>query len=283
MRKLPIAAALVTSAFLFNGLATASADTTETVTPADLGNGWYEADTRAPGTGTFENGPATPPLGDGSFELRTPDSTAKVQLFTDAYDGVRLADIDGIGYSTYNETTGVAMVALNMRVDLTGDGNPDAYMVYEPYQDEGNGALQQNVWQDWDAYKGGTAKWWLNTGAAGCGQATPCAWDTIVTAFPNATIEEGVNCGPGGVKTPCPGSLGFNQGSSNAGAVSNADALYVSVSGEKTTFDFELVAPLPTDKEQCKKDGWRNYGATFSNQGDCVSYVASGGKNPPTG
>ncbi len=31
--------------------------------------------------------------------------------------------------------------------------------------------------------------------------------------------------------------------------------------------------PLPTSKDQCKNGGWRNYGTTFQNQGDCVSSV----------
>ncbi len=38
--------------------------------------------------------------------------------------------------------------------------------------------------------------------------------------------------------------------------------------------------PLPTSKDQCKNGGWRTYGV-FKNQGDCVSFVATGGKNPP--
>jgi hypothetical protein len=38
--------------------------------------------------------------------------------------------------------------------------------------------------------------------------------------------------------------------------------------------------PLPTSKDQCKKGGWRTFGV-FKNQGDCVSFVATGGKNPP--
>jgi hypothetical protein len=42
------------------------------------------------------------------------------------------------------------------------------------------------------------------------------------------------------------------------------------------------VTPVPTSKDQCKSGGWRNYGV-FKNQGDCVSYVATGGKNPPAG
>jgi hypothetical protein len=37
---------------------------------------------------------------------------------------------------------------------------------------------------------------------------------------------------------------------------------------------------LPTNKDQCKKDGWKTFGV-FKNQGDCVSFVTTGGKNPP--
>ena len=39
---------------------------------------------------------------------------------------------------------------------------------------------------------------------------------------------------------------------------------------------------LPTSADQCKKEGWKSYGA-FKNQGDCVSYVATKGKNKPAG
>jgi hypothetical protein len=38
----------------------------------------------------------------------------------------------------------------------------------------------------------------------------------------------------------------------------------------------------PTTKEQCNNGGWQAYGI-FKNQGDCVSFVATGGKNPPAG
>jgi hypothetical protein len=40
--------------------------------------------------------------------------------------------------------------------------------------------------------------------------------------------------------------------------------------------------PLPTSKDQCKNGGWRNFPG-FKNQGDCVSFVATGGKNQPSG
>jgi hypothetical protein len=39
---------------------------------------------------------------------------------------------------------------------------------------------------------------------------------------------------------------------------------------------------LPTTLRQCMAGGWSSY-ELFSNQGDCVSFVASGGKNPPAG
>jgi len=40
------------------------------------------------------------------------------------------------------------------------------------------------------------------------------------------------------------------------------------------------LAAAPTSKEPCKKGGWRNFPG-FTNQGDCVRFVATGGKNPP--
>jgi hypothetical protein len=38
----------------------------------------------------------------------------------------------------------------------------------------------------------------------------------------------------------------------------------------------------PTSTEQCKNGGWRSFGI-FKNQGDCVSFLATRGKNPSAG
>ncbi len=43
----------------------------------------------------------------------------------------------------------------------------------------------------------------------------------------------------------------------------------------------ESVRLLPTSKDQCKKGGWKSFGSVFKNQGDCVSFVATGGRNRP--
>ena len=41
--------------------------------------------------------------------------------------------------------------------------------------------------------------------------------------------------------------------------------------------------PLPTSKAQCKANGWKDYGTTFKNQGDCVSFVTTRSRNAPSG
>jgi hypothetical protein len=46
--------------------------------------------------------------------------------------------------------------------------------------------------------------------------------------------------------------------------------------------------PAGYTKDQCKKGGWQNFTnpdgtPMFKNQGDCVSFFATGGKNPPSG
>jgi hypothetical protein len=38
--------------------------------------------------------------------------------------------------------------------------------------------------------------------------------------------------------------------------------------------------PTPIDKDVCKKDGWFEFGV-FTNQGDCVSFFSTQGKNEP--
>ena len=40
-------------------------------------------------------------------------------------------------------------------------------------------------------------------------------------------------------------------------------------------------APVPATKDQCKNGGWRDFGPGFKNQGQCVSFLATGGKKQP--
>jgi hypothetical protein len=56
----------------------------------------------------------------------------------------------------------------------------------------------------------------------------------------------------------------------------------VGFSGDIVIVDASPPPPLPTSKDQCKSGGWKTFGV-FKNQGDCVSFVATKGKNPPAG
>jgi hypothetical protein len=48
------------------------------------------------------------------------------------------------------------------------------------------------------------------------------------------------------------------------------------------TVDVYRVNTYPTSATECKNNGWKAYGV-FKNQGDCVSFVATGAKNTPAG
>jgi hypothetical protein len=53
-----------------------------------------------------------------------------------------------------------------------------------------------------------------------------------------------------------------------------------------TLFTFESQVVNPNDKERCKNGGWQTMTTgpgPFKNQGDCVSYFATGGKNKGSG
>ena len=52
-------------------------------------------------------------------------------------------------------------------------------------------------------------------------------------------------------------------------------AILQPVSGDIVVVD---APAFPTSKDQCKQGGWRRYGTKFKNQGQCVSFVATGGK-----
>ena len=51
------------------------------------------------------------------------------------------------------------------------------------------------------------------------------------------------------------------------------------IQGDITVHDAPV---LPIFKQQCKDSGWQSFGV-FKNQGDCVSFVATEGKNQPSG
>lgn len=66
-------------------------------------------------------------------------------------------------------------------------------------------------------------------------------------------------------------------GSDGLGSVSADVGFLVEV------FDSTQATTTPLSKNDCKKGGWATLGMGFKNQGDCVSYFATNGKNGPAG
>jgi hypothetical protein len=83
--------------------------------------------------------------------------------------------------------------------------------------------------------------------------------------------------GPSGSSDQIDGALGVRSAGDCSplpgGAISDPGL----VSGDIVVVD---AKPFPTSKDQCKNGGWRNY-PDFKNEGDCVSFVTTKGKNPP--
>src|SRR5688500_18018345 len=111
-------------------LTASAATTTVVVTEADITrqaentpptDNWVLYTRTPASTGAFRTGPATPPLGVGSFELVTPTGADKATLFNFDHVGTDLGDVNAISYSTYR-TAGSAqqVAALNIQVDYNG-------------------------------------------------------------------------------------------------------------------------------------------------------------------
>ena len=272
MKKSRIIGALACAAAL-SSAAPAMAATTEQVMESDVTRAVENAPptdnwmlyTRAgtpPTAGSFVDGPAPTPLGDGSLRLATTTGSEKVFLFNYDHVGTKLSDVDSISYSTYrDEGSAQQVAALNLVIDFNGPAVDGGFstLVFEPVYNTNQGPVVSDQWQTWTAT--GSGNWWSTRAINGqCAGATaPCdkTWDEIVANNPDATVL---------------GGTGVNQGSGNPGLTTNVDAFTF----DETTYDFERTV-APSSKDDCKNGGWQRFNdPVFKNQGDCVS--SFGGK-----
>jgi hypothetical protein len=277
MKKLLIGGLAIASM----ALASPAAAATTVVSPSSM-DGWAVQTDNPTAQVNFVNGPATPPLGVGSAQLKTGDGTTggdgSAQLRNNTYAGTKLSDLTALSYSTYVTTNnGQQAPYIILSVDNTGDGLADDLLFFEPpYQNpvDGNpalpdqGAVALNTWQDWDALAGG---WW-STGGFGSPGTGVLPLSDYIAANPNATIVNS-STGAGGVRV----LVGFASATDVFDA--NVDAFRLAVAGgSDTTYDFDpdpANPPSPTDKDQCKNGGWQTFDPPFKNQGQCVSSVVS--------
>jgi CSLREA domain-containing protein len=214
-------------------------------------NGWVFFDDN-PGTGTgsggFELGPATPPLGTGSAYL-TVDAQGRHALGVFNYNGTRADDLLALLYGSYQNNNTNTVVANSLQFDIDYDLNDAATayagrLVFEPYLSPSQGAVAQNVWQDWDARGGkwyGTRTTVTVNNVAGvpqpCQPASPCTWAQVLSLFPNA----GVNNALGSAvlfKAGGPWAPGFD---------GNVDNFRLQHNGALMTYNFEPGPQLSID------------------------------------
>lgn len=223
---------------------TAPASATLVVQPSNM-QGWAFnlSGSGATGTGTFVRGPAVPPLGQGSVQFILGPDGDYVELRHGGYDGLLLADISDLSYSTYvptgtgssNDNTCQAPYLI-LTIDNNNDGDPDDngdnILFYEPcYQ---SGAVVRDAWQNWDAHGG---QWYPGYNDDGSGRVTGPPTQTLqqyAAAHPNARIVNSSN-GRGGVRIDAGGG----------GAITSDDIYYADAyrigfgTGSITTYDFE--------------------------------------------
>ncbi|MEM4404105.1 MAG: hypothetical protein QXD90_07455 [Candidatus Nitrosocaldus sp.] len=182
------------------------------------------------GTGSMVYGPATPPMGKGSARLTVSNASDGMLLGVLGYNGVRLADIDGLKYWTYRTSGSNPYLAISLQFNIDkdvtdADNSFQGRLVFEPYYTAG--ALPDNTWQEWNATDG---KWWFTKPhlfGNQCDINNPCTWSYIISTFPNIGIH------------PVLGAVILKAGSGWASFDGNVDALTISVNGDSITYDFE--------------------------------------------
>ncbi len=230
------------------------------VTPTNL-QGWAAFNENT-ASAMFENGPAMPPYGTGSYEMSTGSGTGagaggKSYFKTNNYNGTRLDAISSMSYSTWVDvSTPGANIApvIEMMVDTDGNGTRNTTLVFEPVYSPEQGAIVKGVWQFWNAR---TGKW---RSTATVGPIVPNTYftlDTFIAAFPNATIVEWFPRADGyGLGT----SVGQASGGTWADFVGNVDGFEIGTNNASTINDFELALPTISINDVTQAEG--NTGTT---------------------
>lgn len=225
----------------------ASADATVHVTPATTQ--WTQDDTTAGGAVSWSGAvgaPTTTTLGSSALELTTDASTtAKADLFNHSIAGMPLADLETLGYWTYQRAaTSFAGGDASFQLQLLVNGTSGfTTLVYEPYNgDPANGTVVPGAWQHWDVSAG---QFWSTRTTpdsglqAGGGGAPFYTLAQVQGLYPNAVVV----------------GVGVNVGSNNRGYDIAVDGVQVN----DTLYDFE--------SEGCDTS---TSGTTITLLGDCT-------------
>ena len=266
MRKLGFLGALgVLAAAALTVAASAVAATTVLVTQNNPT--WTQDDTRPGGSVTWSGAYGAPAgLGSSALRLQTDATpTAKAGLYTHTMAGTALSAVTNLSYWTYQAHANIPEGDASYQLQIGTPSGGFTTLVYEPYW---NGTVVSNQWQRWDVSGG---LFWSS-------RALVCSNGALVPGAggpPLYTLQQ--------VQATCPEAgvlgIGVNVGSNNPSYDIGVDG----VQFNDTTYNFE-IGTAPTSKDDCKDGGWQSFNdPAFKNQGDCVSYFATDGKNPGNG
>ncbi|WP_183406963.1 Calx-beta domain-containing protein [Nocardioides marmorisolisilvae] len=222
----------------FGAITAFAAEPKNTSTIAD-GSAWYtQAYDNFPTGGYLTpkqadvTGPQRAPFGPGSHQITIGESSAQTELYrTDAYDGVKVADLSRLEYSELARPTTSGdrqPVYLRLSVDNDGDGNTDASLFFYPAN---NGTPVNNTWQSWDV-AGGT----IDVDGDNGGTTTLAAY---ADAHPDATLvndKYDANHDAGSLALIAGGSLGGDTDPQTNGEYF-VDRVIVGVNDKDTLYD----------------------------------------------
>jgi len=116
---------------------------------------------------------------------------------------------------------------------------------------------------------------------ADLGTGTPYGSFQIATGSPGDLLDFPLNGAGVSAFNAARGAF-FSLGGSTGASEGSLEDAFIFGNSERAGIQQLVVTCLPERKEECKNGGWRNFPG-FKNQGDCVSFVATRGKNPPAG
>lgn len=199
------------------------------------------------------------------------------QLRSDADPGFGGVDFDVSGI-TFAQLTQLA-TDFNVTDDQCGAGSPR----FQINVQTASGTENIFVYLGPSPTFTGCAAGWQSSGNL-IGNNDACRWDT-------SQLAAGTQCSTYAATLAAFGNLtitgiqlvvdsGWNAVASGGDGEQTVLVDNVRINSDTITFDEGVVEP--GDKEKCKKGGWMDFTASpgpFKNQGDCVSYFATGGKN----
>jgi hypothetical protein len=204
---------------------------------------------------TFVVGPKTPSAGKGSIKLEVGDNSDATQfLRSTVLDNKPVSALRELSYSSYAKHVGDAGAALQqpaylrLSISSDGSGSKDTTLNYEPAN---NGQVENDRWQNWNAFDG---KFRVVEGDGETAGNSPASFLTLaayMTRHPEATFATNEKpYGGRGALSFVVGAAGDQQRNGEFGvdnvSVGTYDSAAAAPEVDVTTYDFEADYTVPT-------------------------------------